>query len=76
MGTSGQIFLRGSGFRDTNYIYILLYESYLNYYLRANWKMSDHLLFFSLMFLAYFVLLKLYLILFYLINSLFKRKSV
>ena len=36
-GNKWSIFFKGiRGFRDTNYIYILLYESCLNYYLRAN----------------------------------------
>ena len=42
---------------------------------RANWKMFI-ICYFSLMSLAYFVLLKVFLIVFYFTNRLFKRKSV
>ena len=59
-----------SVFRDGNYKFYFT-NSYSTYYLCPNQKMLYHLLF-SLMFVAYFVLL----IVPDFINSLFKRKSI
>ena len=61
------------GFRDSNLKFYFT-SSYLAYYLCADWKMLYHVIFHLC--LAYVVFKKFFWIVFYFINSLFKRKIV